>query len=48
MWVRSLGRYPGEGNGNAFQNSRLGKPMNTGAWRATIHGVARAGHDLAT
>ena len=22
--------------------------MDRGAWRATVHGVARAGHDLAT
>ena len=23
-------------------------PMDRGAWRATVHGVARVGHDLAT
>ena len=38
---------PGEGNGNPFQYSCLGSPMDRGAWRATVHGVARVGHDLA-
>ena len=23
-------------------------PMDRGAWRATVHGVARVGHDLVT
>ena len=27
-------RYPGEGNGNPFQYSCLGNPMDRGAWRA--------------
>ena len=26
----------------------LGKPTDRGAWRATVHGVARVGCDLAT
>ena len=34
-------RFPGEGNGNPFQNSCLGNPMNTGAWWPTLHMVAR-------
>ena len=38
----------GEGNGNPLQYSCLGEPMDRGAQRATIHGVARVGHDLAT
>ena len=42
------GRSPGEGNGNPLQYSCLENPMNRGAWRATVHGVARIGHDLAT
>ena len=25
-----------------------GIPMDRGAWRATVHGVVRAGHDLVT
>ena len=40
--VRScLGRYPGEGNGNTLQYSCLENPMDRGAWRATVHGVAK-------
>ena len=33
------GRSPGEGNGNPFQYSFLGNPMDRGAWQATVHGV---------
>ena len=36
-WV---GRSPGVGNGNPFQYFCLGNPMDRGAWRATVHGVA--------
>jgi len=43
-----LGRFPGEGNGNPLQYSCLENPMDRGAWWATIHGVVRVGHDLAT
>ena len=43
-----MGRSPGEGNGNPFRYSCLGNPMDRGAWWTTVHGVARAGHDLAT
>ena len=39
------GRSPGEGNGNSLQYSRLGNPMDTGVWRATVQ---RVGHDWAT
>ena len=39
-------RYPGERNDNLLQCSCLGKPVDRGAWRATVHGVQRAGHDL--
>ena len=38
-------RHPGEGNGNPLQYSCLENPMDRGAWRATVHGVARAEHD---
>ena len=34
-----LGRSPGGGNGNPSV-SLPGNPMNKGAWRATVHGVA--------
>ena len=35
-------RSPGEGNGNPFQYSCLENPMDRGAWRATVHGVAKS------
>ena len=41
-------RSPGEGNGNPLQDSCLQNPMDRGAWQATVHGVVRVGHDLAT
>ena len=46
--IPGSGRSPGEGNGNPLQFSCLENPMDKGAWRATVHGVARVGHDLAT
>ena len=41
-------RSSGEGNGNPFQYSCLENPMDRGPWQATVHGVARVGHNLAT
>ena len=38
-------RSPGEGNGYPLQYSCLENPMDRGAWRATVHGVARVGYD---
>ena len=38
--IPGLGRPPGEGDGNPFQNSCLDNSMNRGAWQVTIHGVA--------
>ena len=35
-------RSPGEGNGDPLQYSCLGDPMDRGAWRATVHGVAKS------
>ena len=46
--IPGLGRFPGEGNGNLLQYSCLENPTDRGAWQATVHGVARVGHDLAT
>ena len=46
--IPGSGRSPGEGNGNPLQHSCLEKPMNRGAWQATVHEVARVGYDLAT
>ena len=39
--IPGLGRFPGEGNGNPLQYSCLGNLMDTGAWRATLHEVAK-------
>ena len=46
--IPGLGRSPGEGNSNPLQYSCLENPMERGAWGATVHGVARVRHDLAT
>ena len=43
--IPELGRSPGEGNGNPLQYSGLENPTDRGAWQATVHGVARVGHD---
>ena len=40
--IPELGRSPGEGNGNPLQYSCLGIPMDSGAWRATVHGVTQS------
>ena len=39
--ILGSGRVPGEGNGNPFQYSCLGNPMDRGARWATVHGVAK-------
>ena len=46
-WVRSLGlgRSPRGGHGNPLQYSCLENPMDTEAWRATVHGLQRVGYD---
>ena len=40
--------HTGEGNGYWLQYSGLENPTNREAWQATVHGVARVRHDLAT
>ena len=40
--IPGSGRYPGVGNGKPLQCSCLANPMDRGAWRATIHGVAQS------
>ena len=40
--IPALKRSPGEGNGNAFQYSCLGNPMDRGAWGAIVHRVAKS------
>ena len=49
-WLQSpgLGRSPRGGSGNPLQYSCLENPMDRGAWQATVHGVVRVKHDLAT
>ena len=46
--IPGLGRSHGEGDGNPLQYSCLENPRDRGAWQATVHGVTRVGHDLAT
>ena len=40
--IPGLRRSPGEGNGNPLQYFCLENPMDGGAWRATVHGVAKS------
>ena len=37
--IPEWGRFPGERNGNLFQYSCLGNPMDRGAWWTTVYGV---------
>ena len=46
--IPGSGKFPGEGNGNPLLFSCLENPMDRGAWQATVHGVAKVGHDLET
>ena len=46
--IPELERSPGEGNGNPLQYSYLENPMDRGTWQATVDGVTRVQHDLAT
>ena len=39
--IPGSGRSPEEGNGNPLQCSCLAKSMDSGAWQATLHGVAK-------
>ena len=38
----ALGEKHGGGNGHPLQYSCLENPMDRGAWRATVHGVAES------
>ena len=40
--IPGSGRSPGKGNGNPFQYSCLGNPMDRGAWQATVHGLIKS------
>ena len=46
--ISGSGRSPGEENGNPLQYSCLENPMGRGAWWATVYGVVRVRHNLAT
>ena len=46
--IPGSGRSPGGGYGYPLQYSCLENPIDRGAWRATVHGVSRVGHNLAT
>ena len=39
--IPGWGRSPGVGNGNSCQYSCLENPMDRGAWRATVHEIAK-------
>ena len=43
--IPGLGRSSGEGHGNPLQYLCLENPMDIGTWWATVHGVAKLGHD---
>ena len=40
--IPRLGRSPRGGNGNPFQYSCLGNPMDRGDWQATVHEVTES------
>ena len=40
--IPGSGRSSGEGHGNPLQYSCLENPMDRGAWRAIIHGIAKS------
>ena len=40
--IPRLGRTPGGGHDNPLQYSCLENPMDRGAWRAIVHGVAES------
>ena len=40
--IPGLGRSPGGGHDNPLWYSCLENPMDRGAWRVTVHGVAQS------
>ena len=40
--AKGLGGSSGEGNGNPLQYSCLENSKDRGAWRATVHGIAKS------
>ena len=43
--IPGSGRSPGEENGSLLEYACLDNSADRGAWEATVHGVARVGHD---
>ena len=43
--ISGSGRSLGGGHGNPLQYSCLENPMDRGAWRATVQGSQRVGHN---
>ena len=41
--IPGSGRSPAEANGSPLQYPCVENPMDRGAWRATVHGVAESG-----
>ena len=39
--IPGMGRCPERGHGNPLQYSCLENPMDRGAWKATVHSVAK-------
>ena len=46
--IPGSGRYSGGGNGNPLQYSNLENSIERGAWRDTVHGVAKSWTQLST
>ena len=46
--IPGLGRSPGGGSGNPLQYPCMKKPMDRGAWQATVHRVAKSWTQLST
>ena len=40
--IPGSGRSPEGGHGNPLQYSHLENPMDRGAWRAIVHGIAKS------
>ena len=47
-WLPGWERSPGGGHGNPLQYACLENPMDRGAWRAVVHGVAKSRTRLST
>ena len=44
--ISGLGRSPAEGHSNPLQYSCLENAVDKGAWKATVHGVAKSQRGL--